>query len=90
MSIHAQFNYVEAWFWITTALVVLVGSLSARKKPIGLYLCLSLLLILFGLSDFVEMQTGAWWKPWWLLLWKGLCLVGFAGCFLYYRSTKKL
>jgi len=29
---------------------------------------------LFGLSDIVEAQTGAWWRPWWLALWKGGCV----------------
>ena len=36
---------------------------------------LVLILILFGISDFFEMATGAWWRPWWLLIWKGLCLI---------------
>ena len=38
-------------------------------------LLLAIILILFGISDFVEMATGAWWRPWWLLIWKGLCLI---------------
>ena len=29
----------------------------------------------FGVSDIVEVETGAWWRPWWLLVWKGLCIV---------------
>ena len=33
-------------------------------------------LTLFGLSDIVEIQTGAWWQPWWLLVWKGACISG--------------
>jgi hypothetical protein len=32
----------------------------------------------FGGSDLVEAHTGAWWRPWWLLVWKGLCLAIFA------------
>ena len=36
-------------------------------------------LMAFGVSDFVEMATGAWWEPWWLLVWKGICV----GVFIY-------
>ena len=36
---------------------------------------LAIIFILFGISDFVEMATGAWWRPWWLLAWKTLCIV---------------
>ncbi|MBE7458640.1 MAG: hypothetical protein KJ057_17160 [Phycisphaerae bacterium] len=28
----------------------------------------------FGASDVVEADTGAWWRPWWLLAWKAACL----------------
>ena len=30
---------------------------------------------IFGCSDMVEATTGAWWRPWWLLVWKGLCIL---------------
>ena len=32
---------------------------------------------IFGASDLVEATTGAWWRPWWLLLWKAACLFAF-------------
>jgi hypothetical protein len=35
-----------------------------------------LLFAFFGLSDLVEVTTGAWWRPWWLLAWKAACLLG--------------
>jgi len=30
--------------------------------------------VLFGISDLAETQTGAWWQPWWLLVWKAACI----------------
>jgi hypothetical protein len=33
----------------------------------------TLVFFLFGLSDIVEVQTGAWWSPWWLFVWKVSC-----------------
>ncbi len=38
----------------------------------------SLTFLVFGISDWVEIETGGWWKPWWLLVWKGLCVLGIA------------
>ena len=52
--------------------------------------CLGVSLIAFGVSDIVEVQTGAWWRPWWLFAWKATCLVllvGLAGS--YYRQLSK-
>ncbi len=31
---------------------------------------LGLVFLGFGFSDWVEIQTGAWWRPWWLAVWK--------------------
>ena len=46
-----------------------------KKRSTKAYgILLAIILILFGISDFVEMATGAWWQPWWLLAWKGLCV----------------
>jgi len=37
-------------------------------------------LVLFGLSDGVELYTKAWWNPWWLLVWKGVCITALVTC----------
>ncbi|MHC4132622.1 MAG: hypothetical protein ACYSSP_06740 [Planctomycetota bacterium] len=54
-----------------------------------IYIAASILLIAFGCSDFVEIRTGAWWRPWWLLVWKGGCLTGFAILLAWYYLLKK-
>ena len=76
-------NLIEAFIWFGFALRY---GLKARNNPLkkpqrpwfgraefgcGVF-------ALFGISDLVEMQTGGWWKPWWLLLLKGLCVLGIA------------
>jgi hypothetical protein len=60
-------NLAEAVLWCGVAVIVL---LKWRHWPAAL------LLIAFGLSDVVETQTGAWWRPWWLLAWKTACVLG--------------
>ena len=37
-------------------------------------------LVVFGLSDAVELYTKAWWRPWWLLVWKAACINILVGC----------
>jgi hypothetical protein len=39
-------------------------------------LILAVSLLFFGVSDLIEVHTGAWWRPWWLFMLKALCLLG--------------
>lgn len=59
-------NDIESGIWISMAVVLAV---LRRGHPMSW-----LILVLFGISDVVEAQTGAWWRPWWLLIWKGGCV----------------
>jgi len=45
--------------------------------------------LLFGISDLVEVQTGAWWDPWWLFTLKAFCVVIFlAHCIQHQRKSR--
>lgn len=71
------FNFLEIGLWATFALVVVLfgdrANLSGRTRAI-----LSIALLAFSWSDYVELRSGAWWRPWWLILLKGTCLACFA------------
>ncbi len=73
-NIHSVGNAIEAVLWFVVAAILLVARIrrptSGREYGIAV-----VALIAFGLSDVVEIQTGAWWRPWWLLVWKSGCLV---------------
>lgn len=70
-------NYAEAALWVVIA--VIVATLSLRRRRLNrTSVLLAVALLAFGASDIVEARTGAWWRPWWLLVWKGACLL----CFL--------
>ncbi len=60
-------NVVEALLWFLVAGIVFYRFRSAAG---------AVLLVAFGISDLVETQTGAWWRPWWLLVWKAACIAG--------------
>ncbi len=82
-------NLVEAGFWISFGLVVLLGLCKRARRVTAFTIITAAIIVLFGVSDLVEAQTGAWWRPWWLLVWKADCLAGMALClwtFLRVRS----
>ncbi len=72
-------NYIEGVFWTIVGIVLAIAGQRANSAYRGLSIAASGTFVVFGLSDFVEAQTGAWWRPLWLLGWKALCLVVLAG-----------
>lgn len=75
------YNAFEAALWAVLAIVVAIRyrhSVAGLRRVSSIA---SVLLVLFAISDVIEMQTGAWWRPWPLLLLKALCLVGLIWCF---------
>ncbi len=66
-------NHIEAGLWILIGLAFLLAA--ARTGPRRTTcLAAAVAFSLFGLSDLIEARTGAWWRPWWLLLWKAGCI----------------
>ena len=78
-------NLIEAGFWIIFGLGLAIAGLRRCRAIAHLGLLSGTILCLFGVSDLVEASTGAWWRPWWLLVWKGTCLSGMVLCALKYR-----
>ncbi len=67
-------NYAEAAFWIACAMAAAGIGLRRRGRTRSRCLLLAGTLVLFGLSDVIETRTGAWWRPWWLFVWKAACV----------------
>ena len=76
------FNLLEAAWWFIMAVVCGINS-RGRWKTVGRVA--TILLLLFAVSDVIESQTGAWWRPWWLAVLKGFCIVGLIGCGIWAR-----
>jgi len=72
------FNLCEGIVWICLAVLVYFGPVFEKDGRKHQRLLFSVFLIFFGISDFIEIKTGGWWKPWWLLIWKAACLAGIA------------
>jgi hypothetical protein len=67
------FNFLEAIFWIGVSLGFVGTALRIASPRARILLLAGVVLLFFGVSDLVEAQSGAWWRPWWLLVWKGVC-----------------
>lgn len=67
-------NYAEAVLWIVLGVVAALQAFRNGGAVRADLFVLAVSLVAFGGSDLVEAQTGAWWKPFWLLIWKGACV----------------
>ncbi len=82
-------NRFEAGFWFVVALVLLIKAFQATGRLRRILLILSATFVVLGTSDLIEAQTGAWWRPLWLLFMKGGCLVVlFFGFRAYFKAEK--
>ena len=77
-------NFIEAGLWIAVAVGFAI--LSGLKRGRSRTRCLLAIptFLLFGVSDIVEVSISAWWKPWWLLIWKAACIAVMAALLMDY------
>ena len=84
----AYSNYAEAALWWLVALLLFVAA--ARSPKWRRHTALTgVALLAFGASDIVEAQTGAWWDPWWLLLWKSAGVIALTISAVAYYIRKR-
>jgi hypothetical protein len=83
-------NYIEAVLWTSIGITFAIAAL--RQSGIARRQCwlAAVTFVLFGISDLVESTTGAWYRPLWLLIWKGLCLLVFAWLLIKYLRQRKV
>jgi hypothetical protein len=76
-SFFATANCIEAALWAVIGAGFIVHALRPRAANRIVAFVAAITFLAFGLSDVVETRTGAWWRPWWLVAWKGVCVVVF-------------
>ena len=82
-------NYLEGALWCIIGLCFLVVAARASQRKRFRCLLLGVVLIAFGGSDVIEVKTGAWWRPWWLLMWKAGCLLILVQQFVRYLQEQR-
>ena len=90
MDLERDGNLIEAGLWFVLAVVLFIYAFRRERRLRGTLLTLAVTLAIFGASDLVEARTGAWWRPWWLFVWKALCVSALlAGFVRYYQLVKR-
>lgn len=83
-----RFNLVEGTLWVLIA--VIFANRARRKTEFrNLQIAASVAFLAFGISDFIEMRTGAWFRPWPLLVLKAFCLAAFVVLLRLYVVRKR-
>ena len=72
-AFQALFNQAEACLWLLIALVLTMK----LRMPRPWRWLLPCAFAVFGVSDLIEVRTGAWWEPWWLFVMKAACVLVF-------------
>lgn len=80
MDALAIFNAFEAVFWMALGIFVAIAGHRIRGIDTRRRVLAALFLVAFGVSDIIEIQTGAFWRPLGLLVFKGVCLTGIVVC----------
>lgn len=83
-------NFGEAVLWLVIAGIIAVRSRRADVVVRRLGVIAAAAFVAFGVADVVEAGTGAWWRPWWLLVWKAACVMVFVGLFAGYVRHRRL
>ena len=89
MDLERDGNLIEAGVWFLLSVALLAHALHSEKRLRPTFFILVLTLAIFGSSDLVEARTGAWWKPWWLFVWKAACVITLLLGFLRYYKIQK-
>lgn len=83
------FNLCEGILWIVIA-IFLSFQIRGKRAYRDLLMISSSAFFVFGISDFIEMSTRAWYTPFWLLIMKGACIVTFVVVLRAYLRRRKL
>ena len=79
-------NLLEAGLWASIALTLVVWAVREAGRRRRLWGGLASAFLVFAVSDIIESQTGAWWRPLWLLAIKAGCLAVFLSGAREYRN----
>ncbi|WP_190567125.1 hypothetical protein [Desertifilum sp. FACHB-1129] len=84
-TVYSQGNYIEAGIWGIFSLGFAIRFFRRPPAEKQHAFVAAITFLLFGISDIVEVHTGGWWRPWWLLLWKSACILSMIILLFTYR-----
>ncbi|MEM1169741.1 MAG: hypothetical protein AAGJ08_11850 [Cyanobacteria bacterium P01_H01_bin.35] len=87
-TVYRKGNYIEAGIWFIFAGAFAISAIKNHGLVRLHRIVATFTFLLFGLSDIVEVQTGAWWHPWWLFVWKSLCVLSMFCLLIFYLKIR--
>ncbi|WP_299462653.1 hypothetical protein [uncultured Gimesia sp.] len=88
--IHYWGNVVEGLLWIVIAGIICFRSRALADQKQKLIAKRAMIAFFcFGISDFIEVYTGAWYRPIGLLLLKAACMLTLAHCLFKHYALKR-
>ena len=88
MEFDQIFNLIEGVFWISIA-ALLIYHAAKKTEYRSILIGSSITFLLFGISEFIEINTRAWYHPWSLLTLKALCVLSLFVHFVWYLKIKR-
>ena len=87
MEFHDIYNYIEILIW---GIIGIIFSIQCIRLPAyrKQAMIATITFLLMAVSEVVETRTGAWWRPWWLFVWKVSCGISMFAL-LYHHSKQK-
>lgn len=88
LEIDQILNLAEAMLWISIACLFLIRLRHSQQNRDLSITCI-IAFALFGVSDFIEVSTRAWYQPASLLILKAGCIATFVTVFTIYHRRQK-
>ena len=89
MNVERVGNLIEATLWFAVCVVFVFKAIQGCGRLRAVFMLLAAAFFVFGVTDLIESETGAWWRPLWLLALKSSCVTGFVfGFAAYYRLAR--
>ncbi len=88
MDFHGWGNAIFAASWIVVGVKICARSRRTNPAVRPVVFVASGAFVLFGVSDVIEIFTGAWYEPVGLLVFKAFCLTTLIVCYVWYRRVR--
>lgn len=88
MEFDQIFNLFEGILWISISVILLIR-IRQQKQHADLLIVGGVAFFAFGISDFIEIFTRAWYQPISLLMLKAACMIAFVSCLIVYRRRNR-
>lgn len=81
------FNIIEIIFWLGMGSLLMYYSMKKAPSRKAHAAAAGITLLVFSITDIIEIFTGSWWDPWWLLALNMLCIFSLIMIYLTFKTS---